>query len=85
MFGLPCNISGEELGVLTTSGEQGRRPHSIKTREAALKRKNQNKVLIHLLLLFSINLKKNTKKKQAKEDVRELEQKLYVKKKVLQP
>ncbi len=39
------NITGEELGVLTASGEWGRRPHSLKTREAALKRKNDNKAL----------------------------------------
>ncbi len=39
------NLNGEELGILIATGEWGKRPHSLKTREAALKRKNQNKAL----------------------------------------
>lgn len=39
------SLSGEEIGVLIASGEWGRRSHSLKTREAALKRKNANKAL----------------------------------------
>ena len=38
-------LTGEELGNLVAVGEWGHRPHSLKTREAALKRKNENKAL----------------------------------------
>src|SRR5699024_11720262 len=34
---------GIKLGTLIASGEWGRYPHSLKTRELALKRKNANK------------------------------------------
>lgn len=39
------SLSGEEIGMLIASGEWGKRPHSLKTREDALKRKNANKAL----------------------------------------
>ncbi|EPR10215.1 DDE-type integrase/transposase/recombinase [Ruminiclostridium papyrosolvens] len=57
------NISGEEIGVLTAAGEWGRRPHSLKTREAALKRKNENKALNSPFTPFLDKLEEEYKEK----------------------